>query len=70
MELSATGAAATPVHCSQPSQWKPLPSLLFHEHFGSGPSFQSPAYVWHSFSHVAYSPSIKELRIQGWTGPN
>ena len=49
VELSATGAAAAPVHGSQPSQWKPLPSLLFHSHF----SFQSPAYVWHSFWHVA-----------------
>ena len=27
-------------------------------------------HVFNGQPHVAYSPSIKELRIQGWTGPN
>ena len=42
VELSAAGAAAAPVHCSQPCR-ETVAVLLFHEHF----SVQSPAYVWH-----------------------
>ena len=65
VELSATGAAATPVHCSQPSQWKPLPSLLFHEHF----SVQSPLYVWHSFWHVAVGVNPSGTPVALWLVP-